>query len=193
MVLWGLWFFGSIWSLGEPRPLRVYVFGHELTHAIWVWLMGGEVRDFQVSRDGGSILTNKHNVWIALSPYFYPIYSLAILLVYGAASFFYDVAGMKATVLFLNPLQWMFLGLGLTWGFHMSFTCWMIPKGQSDLTAHGTFFSLVFIYLMNVLVMSVFLITAAPEISWLAFGSELLENTENLASTLYGLAERLVQ
>ena len=23
-----------------PRPLLVYVFGHELTHAIWVWLMG---------------------------------------------------------------------------------------------------------------------------------------------------------
>src|SRR3954468_14407382 len=92
-VLRSLWFFGSIWSLGEPRPLRLYVFGHELTHAIWVWIMGGEVKAFEVSREGGSIVTNKHNVWIALSPYFYPIYTLAILMVYGAVSFFYDVAG----------------------------------------------------------------------------------------------------
>jgi hypothetical protein len=191
-VLWSLWFFGSIWSLGEPRPLRLYVFGHELTHAIWVWIWGGEVKAFEVSRAGGSIITNKHNVWIALSPYFYPIYTLAILMAYGAVSFFYDVAGARATFLWLNPLQWMFLGLGITWAFHMSFTCWMIPKGQSDLTAHGTFFSLVFIYLMNVLVMTVFLITAAPEITWFDFGRELLENTEDFAVGVYALGERLL-
>lgn len=191
-VLWALWFFGSIWSFGEPRPLRLYVFGHELTHAIWVWIMGGEVKAFEVSRDGGSIITNKHNVWIALSPYFYPIYTLAIILAYGAVSFFYDIAGIHETFLGVTPLQWMFLALGITWGFHMSFTIWMIPKGQSDLTSHGTFFSLVFIYLMNVVVMSIFLITAAPEITWYDFGHELLENTENFAASVYALGERVV-
>lgn len=192
-VLWSLWFFGSIWSFGEPRPLRVYVFGHELTHAIWVWIMGGQVKDFEVARSGGSIITNKHNVWIALSPYFYPIYTLAILVAYGAVSFFYDVAGVRQTFLAMNPLQWMFLGLGITWAFHMSFTCWMIPKGQSDLTSHGTFFSLVFIYLMNVVVMAIFLITAAPEITWYDFGHELLENTEDFAASVYAVAERIIQ
>ena len=192
-LLWCLWFFGSIWTLGEPRPLRVYVFGHELTHAIWVWLMGGEVRAFEVSRRGGSILTNKNNVLIALSPYFYPIYSLAILLVYGAVSFFYDVAGVRETFLLMNPLQWMFMGLGITWAFHMSFTCWMIPKGQSDLTAFGTFFSLVFIYLMNVAVMAVFLITAAPEVTWHNFGRELYGNAEDLAGWFYSVGERLLR
>src|SRR3954462_2199416 len=191
-VLWSLWFFGSIWSLGEPRPLRLYVFGHELTHAIWVWIWGGEVKAFEVSRAGGSIVTNKHNVWIALSPYFYPIYTLAILMMYGAVSFFYDVAGARATFLWVPPLQWMFLALGITWAFHMSFTCWMIPKGQSDLTAHGTFFSLVFIYLMNVAVMAVFLVTAAPEVTWSAFGRELYGNAEELAGWIYELGQRLL-
>ncbi|HEV7405414.1 MAG TPA: hypothetical protein VGO11_20895 [Chthoniobacteraceae bacterium] len=192
-VLWSLWFCGSIWSFGEPRPLRLYVFGHELTHAIWVWIMGGEVKSFEVSREGGSIITNKQNVWIALSPYFYPIYTLAIILAYGAVSFFYDVAGVRQTFLWVTPLQWMFLALGITWAFHMSFTIWMIPKGQSDLTLHGTFFSLVFIYLMNVVIMTIFLITAAPEITWFDFGHELLENTENFAACVYALAERLIQ
>ncbi len=190
-VLWALWFSGSIWSFGEPRPLRVYVFGHELTHAVWVWMLGGRVTEFEVSRDGGSILTDTDNVWVALSPYFYPIYSLLVVILYGCASVFYDVAGTRETFLGMNPLQWLFLLLGMTWSFHLSFTCWMIPKGQSDLTSQGTFFSLVFIYLMNVLVLAVFLIVAAPEIRWVTFGKELLENTENMASAVVSFVEGL--
>jgi hypothetical protein len=185
-ALWTLWFFGSIWSMGEPRPLRAYVFGHELTHAIWVWLWGGKVSGFEVSRDGGYILTDTHNFWIALAPYFYPLYSLVLIVLYGAASLCYNVASTTDTLLLMTPLQWLFLLLGASWAFHLSFTIWMIPKGQSDLTYHGTFFSLVVIYLMNVLVLAGFLVVAAPEISFASFGRELLENTANLAATVTG-------
>ncbi len=65
-VLWLITFFGL------PRPLLVYVFGHELTHALWVWLMGGRVSQFRVRRDGGHIITDRNNFWIALAPYFFP-------------------------------------------------------------------------------------------------------------------------
>jgi hypothetical protein len=27
-----------------PKPMWIYVFGHELTHVIWVWLFGGSVK-----------------------------------------------------------------------------------------------------------------------------------------------------
>jgi len=43
------WFFSLgavLWLiafLGLPRPILLYVFGHELTHAVWIWLMGGRV------------------------------------------------------------------------------------------------------------------------------------------------------
>jgi len=57
----------------------------------------------------------------------------------------------------------------------------MIPKGQSDLTTHGTFFSLVVIYLMNVLLLALFLIVAAPEITFGSFGRELLHYTEDFS------------
>src|SRR6516165_1022198 len=50
-VLWLIAFFGL------PRPILIYVFGHELTHALWVWLMGGRVSRFRVSRDGGHVVT----------------------------------------------------------------------------------------------------------------------------------------
>jgi len=48
------WFFSLgavLWLiafLGLPRPIVIYVFGHELTHALWVLLMGGLVSRFRV-------------------------------------------------------------------------------------------------------------------------------------------------
>src|SRR5256885_3988763 len=47
------WFFSLgvlLWLIafvGLPRPVLIYVFGHELTHAIWVWLMGGRISHFR--------------------------------------------------------------------------------------------------------------------------------------------------
>ena len=175
---WVAVFFAGMWAFGEPRPLRVYVFGHELTHAIWVWAMGGRVTRFQVRRDGGHIITDTNNFLIALAPYFSPLYSLAVIAIYGVVSLFYNVASF-------TPL--LFGLLGLTWAFHMSFTLWMIPKGQSDLTYHGTFFSLVVIYLMNLLLLLALLIIAAPEVTLAAFARELLGNTEYFSAWLWTL------
>lgn len=167
IILWLITFFGL------PRPVLIYVFGHELTHAIWVWLMGGRVSEFKVTRDGGHIITNKHNLWISLAPYFYPIYSVAVIILYGIAAMFWDVAPYT---------RWLFLALGITWAFHISFTLWMIPKGQSDLTYHGTFYSLVVIYLMNLILLSALGLLAAPNATFLGFGRELLYNTAEFAS-----------
>jgi len=160
-VLWLIAFFGL------PRPLLVYVFGHELTHALWVLLMGGRVSRFKVHRDGGHIVTDRNNFWIALAPYFFPLYSIIALAIYGALSLAMD----------MRPLgRLLYAVLGMTWAFHFTFTCWMIPKSQTDLTDHGTFFSLVLIYLMNLLLLSVLLVIASPQISFADFGKELVQN-----------------
>ena len=161
-ILWTIAFFGL------PRPVLIYVFGHELTHAIWVWLMGGRVSQFKVASDGGHIVTDRHNFLIALAPYFYPIYSILLVMIYGFASMAWD----------LSPYhRWFFALLGGTWAFHISFTLWMIPKGQTDLSYHGTFFSLVVIYLMNLLVLTVLLVIASPHVTFQGFGRDLIENT----------------
>lgn len=181
-VLWTLWFFGSMWAFGEPRPLRLYVFGHELTHAVWVWMWSGRVSKFEGwNPDGGYVITDTHNFWIALAPYFYPIYSFVVILAFAIAGCFVDFASVSGTFLLMTPLQWLFVLLGATWAFNFTFTLWMIPKGQTDLTYHGTFFSLVIIYLMNVLLLALFLIIATPKVSFGSFGRELLGNAETFA------------
>jgi hypothetical protein len=124
-ILWTIAFAGSLWVYGEPRPLRIYVFGHELTHAIMAKAMGGNVFDFKASRKGGYIITDKSNFWIALAPYFWPLYSIGVIAIYGVTSVFYDLQSHTSILFGL---------LGLTWAFHFSFTLWMIPKGQTDLT-----------------------------------------------------------
>ena len=104
-----------------------------------------------------------------------------VVVCYSVASIFYDVAGSTATFLLMNPLQWLFFLLGLTWAFHLTFTIWMIPKGQSDLAAHGTFFSLVVIYLMNVVFLSLAVIVVAEGVSFESFGRDLYLNTEDFS------------
>jgi hypothetical protein len=161
VVLWLIGFFGL------PRPLIIYVFGHELTHVLWVWLMGGRVSKFRVSRNGGHIVTNRTNFLIALAPYFFPLYSVLAIACYGIVSLFFNVAPYG---------QLLYATLGVTWAFHLTFTCWMIPKNQTDLSDHGTFFSLVFIYMMNLLLLSVLLVIASPQITFASFGADLVEN-----------------
>jgi hypothetical protein len=174
-VLWLIAFFGL------PRPILIYVFGHELTHAVWVWLLGGRVSRFRVGRDGGHVVTNKANFWIALAPYFFPLYSILAIAIYGALSLFVN----------MQPYgRWLYAVIGVTWAFHFTFTCWMIPKNQTDLSDQGTFFSLVVIYLMNVLLLSVMLILASPQITFAGFGADLLTNLAGFARWIFDLFQR---
>ena len=174
-LLWLIAFFGL------PRPILLYVFGHELTHALWVWLMGGRVSRFRVSREGGHIVTSRTNFWIALAPYFFPLYSILAIAVYGMAGLFVNVQPYG---------RWLYAAIGVTWAFHLTFTCWMIPKNQTDLRDHGTFFSLVIIYLMNLLLLSAMLILASPQITFASFGSDLLANIASFAQWLVDLTRR---
>src|SRR5881396_2023394 len=65
-----------------PKPMRIYVFGHELTHAVWTWVFGGKVKRFKVSASGGHVVVTKTNFLIALAPYFFPLYVALIVLIF---------------------------------------------------------------------------------------------------------------
>jgi hypothetical protein len=174
-VLWLIAFFGL------PRPIVLYVFGHELTHALWVWMMGGRISRFKVGREGGHILTDKNNFFIALAPYFFPLYSILVIALYGALSLFAN----------LQPYGRLLYALvGVTWAFHLTFTCWMIPKNQSDLSDNGTIFSLVVIYLMNLVLLAAMLIIASPNITFAGFGVDIVRNIANFSHWVLMLVDR---
>jgi hypothetical protein len=155
--------------------------------------MRGKVYQFKARSDGGYIITDTHNFWIALAPYFYPVYSIAAIVLYGLASLFYDLSEPHISLLWVSPLQWLFLIVGATWAFHLTFTCWMIPKGQSDLTAHGVFFSIMVIIIMNLAVLCGFLVVASRDLSWSAFAQKLLENTEDFSELAWNFLLWLVR
>jgi hypothetical protein len=69
----------------------------------------------------------------------------------------------------------------------------MIPKNQTDLSDQGTFFSLVVIYLMNLVLLSVMLILASPQITFASFGADLLINLGNFSTWLVDLFQALRQ
>ena len=171
-VLWLIAFFGL------PRPMLVYVFGHELTHALWVLLMGGRVSRFRVGREGGHIVTDRNNFWIALAPYFFPLYSLIVIAAYGLLGLFFNVQPYGRLLYAL---------IGVSWAFHFTFTCWMIPKKQTDLTDQGTFFSLVVIYLMNLLLLSVMLVLASSQIAFADLGRDFITNADKFVHWISSL------
>ena len=182
-----LWFFslgGLLWLIaffGLPRPVLVYVFGHELTHALWVWLMGGRVSRFRVGAQGGHIVTSRTNFWIALAPYFCPIYSIVAIGAYGAASLFVSVQPYG---------RLLYAAIGVTWAFHVTFTCWMVSRKQTDLTEHGTLFSLVVIYLMNLLLLGIMLIIASPQITFASFAADLVMNLADFSHSIVHVVTR---
>ena len=184
------WFFSLgalLWLIafiGLPRPVLLYIFGHELTHAVWIWLMGGRVSRFRVGRDGGHVVTDRTNFWIALAPYFFPLYSILTIAIFGALSIFYNTQPYG---------RLLYAVIGATWAFHLTFTCWMIPKNQTDLRDHGTLFSLVVIYLMNLVLLSVMLIIASPHISFASFGADLARNFGSFSQWVGDLAGRFIQ
>jgi hypothetical protein len=137
-----------------PRPMWIYVFGHELTHALAVWLAGGKVLDFRVGEQGGYVKTNTVNWWITLSPYFIPLYSLLWLGLWLSVDFYYPLDGYQ---------EILFAGVGFTYAFHVCFTISMLHLHQSDIQSQGYLFSGVVILFFNLALLQFFLVLmAAP-------------------------------
>ena len=66
-----------------PKPMWLYVLGHEFTHALWTWLFGGQVKKMKVTAKGGHVLISKTNFVIALAPYFFPFYAAIVIGVFA--------------------------------------------------------------------------------------------------------------
>ena len=122
------------------RPLRTYVFGHELSHAIAAVFSGGKVHAMKVSSQGGAVQLSKTNFFIALAPYCVPIYTFFLLVAYYLLALYFPI--QKYYQIFLAAI-------GFSLAFHCSLTFYAIGEDQPDIRKTGFFFSLTLILLVN--------------------------------------------
>jgi hypothetical protein len=127
-----------------PKPMWIYVFGHELTHALWTWVCGGRVKKFKASSKGGHVVITKTNFLIALAPYFFPLYAVMVIAVFVAGHLIWDWS---------RHLPWFHFLLGAAYSFHLTLTWHILKTRQSDITDQGYLFSGVVIWIGNILVL----------------------------------------
>jgi len=140
-----------------PKPLWLYVLGHEFTHALWTWLFGGRVKRFRAASTGGHVVVTKTNFLIVLAPYFFPVYAVLVVVVFAAGNWIWD---WRRYVAVLHLL------LGAAYAFHVTLTWRTLQTTQTDITSQGWMFSAVVIFLGNVVVLllGIPLLTGRPDV-----------------------------
>ncbi|HSU57174.1 MAG TPA: hypothetical protein VLT36_24250 [Candidatus Dormibacteraeota bacterium] len=124
-----------------PKPMMIYVFGHELTHALWTWAFGGRVKKFKASSKGGHVIVTRNNFFIALAPYFFPLYAILVVLVFLAGHWLWN---------WRNYLPYFHVLLGAAYAFHITLTWHILKHSQTDISEQGYLFSAVVIFLGNI-------------------------------------------
>ena len=141
-----------------PKPMRTYVLGHELTHALWALLMGARVSGLKVRKSGGQVRTSKTNWAITLAPYFFPFYAVLFIAGFFLVHAIWNLTGYMWVLFFL---------VGLGWSFHVTFTLMiLLTVSQPDVQSQGFLFSAVVIFLMNLLTMTVTATTLSKAVTF---------------------------
>ena len=173
MFLIGFLLFALIY-IAFQIPSMPYVFGHELTHAIFGLARGAGVSKLRVREEEGSVNVTEGGILVLLSPYFFPLYSIVLLLVFGAVSLITPLQGAVACKIVAGLV-------GLTWSFHFCFTINAMLQRQSDLEVYGFFFSFSFILMMNLLGLCLIFVALSP----FSMGEMFTLWKEILISTLF--------
>lgn len=160
-----------------PRPMWLYVVGHELTHALWAWLFGGSVKSFKAGAKGGQVVVTRNNFLITLAPYFFPFYVFVLVLIFALGHVIWN---------WHRYLVWFHLLVGAAYAFHITLTWHTLQTRQSDITQQGYLFSAVIIWLGNVglLLIGVPLLTRLSLLTALGWW---LEETGRIVQRLGGL------
>ncbi|MDD5438973.1 MAG: hypothetical protein PHS37_02165 [Candidatus Omnitrophica bacterium] len=142
------------------KPMFLYTFGHELSHAVTAVLFGGKVRSFKATERGGSVATTKTNVIIELSPYILPLYALILALV---------IPLIRSKLVAWHIFIWYIGLVGFAVGMHIMMTLEVLKTRQPDIVKSGYLFSLAFIYLANMVVLFALLAIFSNGISLATF------------------------
>ncbi len=158
----------AIWTilfLFLPPAIKMYVWGHELTHALWGLMTGSKVGKIKVSDKGGYVNLTNPGIFTTLAPYFVPFYLVVVLLLRLLIGLFCDMEPYA--------LWWLVL-FGMAYGFHITYTVRSLTERQPDIREFGHVISYVLILLINVLVFG-YGIVAVTSASLPQYNGALLE------------------
>lgn len=155
-----------------PLPTRLYIFAHELTHALWGIVFGARLCGIKVARDSGHVKLTEHNCLVVLAPYFFPLYAILILFAWWVFSWFFG---------FDQGRFFWLLGVGACLGFHFAFTIRALTQGQTDLLKYGRFFSYSLIYCGNIIFL-LWLVTIISGIAFTTLWEQILADAQTVRS-----------
>ncbi len=148
-------------------PPVIYVFGHELTHALWGLMTFSKIGKIKVSSKGGSCVVSNPGIMTTLAPYFVPFYLVVLVAIRLIVGLIWDMSEYEL---------WWLGGIGFTYGFHLTFTVKALTEvAQSDIAEYGKFFSCVLIILLNLFILEIGLAVNAS-VSFMWYFSNLFEN-----------------
>lgn len=151
------------------KPTFLYVLGHEAVHAGFSWLFGGKIKGFKVTSEGGSVATDKTNAIIELGPYFVPIYAIIVTLIYFLVASSYTI----------NTAFFVFL-IGFTLALHLISTIEVMKIRQPDFMKSGYLFSVVMVYVLNIIVIAFIFCLLFPSFSIKKFFLDLWRSSGDM-------------
>ena len=80
---------------------RMYVWGHEATHAVAAMLCGFRVHSITVNKDSGNVKMDRMNALVVLAPYVVPLYAVITGFVYLGIDLFLDAAPYRPVFVFI--------------------------------------------------------------------------------------------
>jgi hypothetical protein len=153
------------------KPMILYVIGHEFIHMISTYICGGKVKKVKIGTSYGSVNVNKVNTFIALSPYFVPLYTIIVTLLWVI---------LKYIIKINLSIEILSFFIGFTIMFHLLLTMYAIYIGQQDFKISGWLFSIIIIFIINCLILIfLFILLFLPKIQISQIKDFFLLNTKN--------------
>lgn len=162
----------------------LYVFAHEMTHALAGLLFFAKIHQISIRASGGFVRLSKGNLVITLAPYCVPFYLLLAVLLYGI---------LQICLPDLLPFWvWSFL-FGMAVIFHLCFTAdALLSVSQPDTHEYGRFFSWWFILVANLFFALWAVTVTSPNYTLRSQTHQVVLATRTAYSHVYTLANRLV-
>lgn len=177
ILLTGGFFAYPIFHIVFFKPRYIYTLGHEIIHVLATWLCGGKVTSFHISQSGGGVTTTKTNLFIRLGPYFVPVHTIFLFLLYWILSKFYDMSNFSNELIFL---------VGFTMGLHIFMTVEVMKMQQPDIVKTGYLFSVLFIYVANIFVLYLVISLIFNDISFASFAKSAFLLSKDIYLNIFG-------